>query len=310
MGYGCSRVFGFLRQLHGRAPHTGVLARVCRTSRWTPLVGARLLDRVRRLNSHTRGFVRSFGKNSRSANPSALSLTDDAPDFVCDDSARTDHIANSDGPGSGGIVTIALASIGDRYPYVVQGRPMGTIFGAIAAGMGLGSSLGPILNPLVGWRSEFRALAGFALGAIFLGRRTRSFILAKQRSYSYHRIALEYLYVLDSPRGRRTMAFIFCNGVFHGGIFACLGLLIASRYRLDDVGIGMVLAGYGLPDLLFGGMIGGWGDSYGRRYVVPIGFFFGGRMRPLSWVTGFACHRRCHNHGIVGRFRSHPSAHV
>jgi predicted MFS family arabinose efflux permease len=134
------------------------------------------------------------------------------------------------GLGSGGIVTIALASIGDRYPYVVQGRPMGTIFGAVAAGMGLGSSLGPILNPLVGWRSEFRALAGgFAVIAIFLVRRTRSFILAKQRSYPYHRIALEYLYVLRSPRGRRTMAFIFCNGVFHGGIFACLGLLIASR---------------------------------------------------------------------------------
>ena len=181
------------------------------------------------------------------------------------------------GLGSGGIVTIALASIGDRYPYVVQGRPMGTIFGAVAAGMGLGSSVGPILNPLVGWRSEFRALAGgFAVIAIFLVRRTRSFILAKQRSYPYHRIALEYLYVLRSPRGRRTMAFIFCNGVFHGGIFACLGLLIASRYRLEDVGIGLVLAGYGLPDLLFGGMIGGWGDSYGRRYVVPLGFFWAG----------------------------------
>jgi len=133
------------------------------------------------------------------------------------------------------------------------------------------------LNPLVGWRSEFRALAGgFAVIAIFLVRRTRSFILAKQRSYPYHRIALEYLYVLRSPRGRRTMAFIFCNGVFHGGIFACLGLLIASRYRLEDVGIGLVLAGYGLPDLLFGGMIGGWGDSYGRRYVVPLGFFWAG----------------------------------
>jgi MFS family permease len=30
--------------------------------------------------------------------------------------------------------------------------------------------------------------------------------------------------------------------------------------------------GYGLPDLLFGTVIGSWGDRYGRRYVVPIGF--------------------------------------
>lgn len=76
---------------------------------------------------------------------------------------------------SGGIVTIALASMGDRYPYVVQGRPMGVIFGAIAAGMGLGSSLGPILNPVFGWRSEFRTLAGrLALIEFFIGLRTKS----------------------------------------------------------------------------------------------------------------------------------------
>jgi MFS family permease len=182
------------------------------------------------------------------------------------------------GIGSGGIVTIALASIGDRYPYVVQGRPMGMIFGAVAAGTGLGSSLGPILNPVFGWRSESRALAcGFVLLAIFVGLRTRSFTGAKQgRSYPYRKIAFEYLSIVESPRGRRTMAFIFCNGAFHGGIFAWLSLLIASRYHLGDLGIVIVLAGYGLPDLLFGGIIGGWGDKYGRRYVVPLGFLWAG----------------------------------
>jgi predicted MFS family arabinose efflux permease len=182
------------------------------------------------------------------------------------------------GIGSGGLVTIALASIGDQYPYVVQGRPMGTIFGAVAAGMGLGSSLGPILNPVFGWRSECRALAcGFVLLAIFIGRRTRAFLHAQHGpSYPYHKIASEYLLILDSPRGGRTIAFIFCNGAFHGGIFAWLGLLIASRYHMDDLGIGIVLVGYGLPDLFFGGIIGGWGDRYGRRYVVPLGFLWAG----------------------------------
>lgn len=182
------------------------------------------------------------------------------------------------GVGSGGIVTIALASIGDRYPYAVQGRPMGIIFGAIAAGMGLGSSFGPILNPLLGWRSEFRTLAcGFGLLAIFFSLCIRSSTDAKQqRSYSYREIAAEYLSILESPRGRRTLSFIFCNGAFHGGIFAWLSLLIARRYHLGDLGIGIVLAGYGLPDLLFGGIIGGWGDKYGRRYVVPFGFLWAG----------------------------------
>jgi predicted MFS family arabinose efflux permease len=182
------------------------------------------------------------------------------------------------GIGSGGIVTIALASVGDRYSYVVQGRPMGMLFGATAAGMGFGSSLGPILNPLIGWRTEFRTLAcGLALIAIFVGLRTKSFSHAKQqRSYSYREIAFEYLSILNSPRGRRTTAFIFCNGAFHGGIFAWLSVLLAGRYHLGDLGIGIVLAGYGLPDLFFGAIIGGWGDRYGRRYVVPLGFLWAG----------------------------------
>jgi MFS family permease len=34
------------------------------------------------------------------------------------------------------------------------------------------------------------------------------------------------------------------------------------------------LMGYGLPDLLFGTVIGSWGDRYGRRYVVPVGFIW------------------------------------
>ena len=63
------------------------------------------------------------------------------------------------GVGCGGIVTISLAIVGDRYPYAVQGCPMGRMFGGIAAGIGFGSTLGPMLNPLVGWRNEFRLLA-------------------------------------------------------------------------------------------------------------------------------------------------------
>ena len=38
--------------------------------------------------------------------------------------------------------------------------------------------------------------------------------------------------------------------------------------------VGLALAGYGLPGIFFGTMIGRWGDRYGRRYVVPFGFLW------------------------------------
>jgi predicted MFS family arabinose efflux permease len=177
--------------------------------------------------------------------------------------------------GTGGIATIALSIIGDRYPYVVQGRPMGRMFGAIAAGMGLGSSLGPLLNPLLGWRNEVRILAlGFGTAACWITRRNNSKVFRCTKNDSLLGYALEYRCILDAPRGGRTLAFIFANGAFHGGIFAWLGVLLASRYHLGEIGIGLVFAGYGMPDLLFGFVIGSWGDRYGRRYVVPIGFLW------------------------------------
>lgn len=175
--------------------------------------------------------------------------------------------------GTAGIATIALSIIGDHYPYVVQGRPMGGMFGAIAAGMGLGSSLGPLLNPLLGWRNEVRILAlGFGAAAYWISRRTRNAMAGRTTGNSLMGYAQEYLCILDAPRGGRTLAFIFANGAFHGGIFAWLGVLLASRYHLGEIGIGLVLAGYGMPDLFLGRVIGSWGDQYGRRYVVPTGF--------------------------------------
>jgi len=184
------------------------------------------------------------------------------------------------GAGTGGIVTIALSIIGDRYPYAVQGRPMGRMFGAIAAGMGLGSSLGPLLNPLFGWRNEVRILAfGFGTASYWISLRNQTKAVRRGTDDSLWDYALEYRCILDAPRGGRTLAFIFVNGTFHGGIFAWIGVLLASRYQLSEIGIGLVLLGYGLPDLLFGLVIGSWGDRYGRRYVVPLGFL---------WASGCA----------------------
>jgi predicted MFS family arabinose efflux permease len=177
--------------------------------------------------------------------------------------------------GTGGIATLALSIVGDHYPYSVQGRPMGRMFGAIAAGMGLGSSLGPLLNPLLGWRIELRILAvSFGIAACWVSWRYKHDVHPRIADHSLWGYALEYRCIVNVPRGGRTLAFIFANGAFHGGIFAWLGVFLADRYHLGEVGIGLVLAGYGSPDLLFGETIGSLADRYGRRYVVPVGFFW------------------------------------
>ena len=177
---------------------------------------------------------------------------------------------------SGGIATIALSVIGDHYSYATQGRPMGWMFGSIAAGMGLGSSLGPLLNPLLGWRNEMRILGvGFLVGFVWLTWHYRKHLHPTTPGESLWAYAREYRSIVDAQRGGRTLALIFANGAFHGGIFAWVGVLLARTYHLSEAGIGLVLVGYGVPDLFLGLTIGSWGDRLGRRYVVPAGFWWG-----------------------------------
>lgn len=181
------------------------------------------------------------------------------------------------GAATGGIVTITLSIIGDRYPYAIQGRPMGQIFAAIVAGMGLGASLGPLASALIGWRNVLRLLA---LGFLFAARWVHQCYTMRphlQPRCETLRLALdEYRCILKTTRGTRTLALILFNGFFHGGVFAWLGVFLSEHFRLTQTGIGIMLLGYGLPDLLIGRRIGGWADQFGRRYVVPTGFLVAG----------------------------------
>jgi len=103
------------------------------------------------------------------------------------------------------------------------------------------------------------------------------------------RILQEYRCILQASRGNRALTFIFANGLFHGGIFAWLGVLFAERYKLTGAGIGLVMIGYGIPDLLLGKLIGGWADRFGRRYIVPTGFFWAAACAALLSLPTTPC---------------------
>jgi predicted MFS family arabinose efflux permease len=180
------------------------------------------------------------------------------------------------GLGASGVVPLALALIGDLFPYEQRGRPLGWLFGAMAGGMAFGSTLGVVLAPFIGWRMLFVGVAVvttiiFALllrHAALLGFRTAHLL-------TFSGVFGGYRNLLQNARGARTYAYVFLNSVFHSGIFTWLGLYFAQRYHLGDVGIGLALLGYGVPGFLFGPVIGRAADRWGRRWLVPIGLAIG-----------------------------------
>ena len=176
---------------------------------------------------------------------------------------------------TGGIVPIALALLGDLFPYAERGRAMGWMFGAIAGGMAFGSTLGAFLNPIIGWRREFQITALLsAIPLVFAIRLRHSFENRLPRHpLSAREVFSGYIHLFSNPRAARGYIYILLNGIFHSGIFSWLGLYFSERYHLGDEGIGLALLGYGVPGMLLGPVIGRVADRYGRKHIIPFGIF-------------------------------------
>ena len=176
------------------------------------------------------------------------------------------------GLGASGVVPLALALIGDLFPYEHRGRPLGWLFGAMAGGMAFGSTLGVVLAPFIGWRMLFVGVA-VATTVIFGLLLRHAAVLGSRSAHllSFSGVFAGYRSLLQNARGTRTYVYVLLNSVFHSGVFTWLGLYFAQRYRLGDIGIGLALLGYGVPGFLLGPVIGRAADRWGRRWLVPTG---------------------------------------
>ncbi len=177
------------------------------------------------------------------------------------------------GLGASGVVPLALALMGDLFPYERRGRPLGWLFGAMAGGAAFGATVGVILQAFVGWRMLFVGVGAAAACVLALLFPYRSLFRPPSVGpvLSIREIFRGYRGLLAVGRGVRTYGYVLWNGIFHGGVFAWLGVYLAQRYGLGDVGIGLALLGYGIPGFLLGPTMGRAADRWGRRWLVPAG---------------------------------------
>lgn len=182
------------------------------------------------------------------------------------------------GLGASGVVPIALALVGDLFPFQERGRPLGWLFGAMAGGMAFGSTAGVILEPFITWRGLFLGVSGLAIAVLLILLRYRELLQGSlgERHAGYRQIMGGYWRLLGSGRGRRTYGYVLLNAVFHSGVFTWLGLYFANRYHLGEIGIGLALLGYGIPGFLFGPFVGRAVDRWGRSRLLPAGLAIAG----------------------------------
>jgi predicted MFS family arabinose efflux permease len=177
------------------------------------------------------------------------------------------------GIGASGVVPLALALVGDLYPYEKRGRPLGWLFGAMAGGMAFGSTVGVRIEPLIGWRALFICVAilGAAVVALLLPYRSILAFAIPKEKLRLADVFQGYLHLITRARGARTYGYVLLNAIFHSGVYTWLGLYFARGYHLGEIGIGLALLGYGVPGWLLGPVIGRAADRWGRRWLVPAG---------------------------------------
>jgi predicted MFS family arabinose efflux permease len=178
------------------------------------------------------------------------------------------------GLGASGVVPISLALTGRLFNFEERGRPLGWIFGAMAGGAACGSSLGVIVEPLIGWRLLFIGVAFFAgiiLIALSIAIKRLNMTPPQSNGITLNEIVNGYYKLLAKRRGLRTYFYVFCNGIFHSGVFTWLGLYFKSKYDLNEWQIGIALMGYGPPGFFFGPLIGNIADKNGRKILLPSG---------------------------------------
>lgn len=175
--------------------------------------------------------------------------------------------------GASGIVPIALALVGDVFPFQVRGQALGWLFGAMAGGIAVGSSAGALLEPVIGWRGLFLGVSGLGAVALIVLWQHRSLLggrpAGQPRPLAV--VARGYVALLYTKRARRTYAYVLFNAILHAGIYTWLGFYFVRRYGLGEVGIGLALLGYGIPGFLLGPAVGRIADKHGRARLIPTG---------------------------------------
>lgn len=177
------------------------------------------------------------------------------------------------GLGASGVIPLTFALIGDMFPFNQRGGKLGLVFASMEGGMAFGSAGGAILEPFVSWQMLFVGVAT-AMALVFwrLRRYGALFDAPKVTAMpSVQQIFAGYRAVLTSRRGLRTYTYVMLNGIFHSGVYTWLGLYLARRYDLGEVGIGLAIFGYGIPGLLLSAFIGRAVDRWGRRWLIPPG---------------------------------------
>ena len=159
------------------------------------------------------------------------------------------------GIAAGGIIPLALATIGDRVGIEERQVAISRFLVAVILGQLAGSSLSGLLADVVGWRGVFyfaAAIAGIAFLAASVGVSAQT---ASRSAFSISLAMKRYRQLLENPRARALFALVFFEAIAIMGVLPFIAPLLAERNAGGPTEAGIALAGFAVGGLIYSGLV-------------------------------------------------------
>ncbi|MGL4728867.1 MAG: MFS transporter [Bosea sp. (in: a-proteobacteria)] len=154
---------------------------------------------------------------------------------------------------AGGIIPVAMATIGDRAPMNERQIVLGRFLVTMIVGQMAGAAFSGVVGDMFGWRAVFLLAGGvamLALGLLWFAIRHDP-IEASERPSVAGAIA-NYRAVFANPRTLKLYALVIIEGALVFGIPPYVAAILEARTGVGATEAGFVIGGAGLGGILYG----------------------------------------------------------
>jgi predicted MFS family arabinose efflux permease len=155
------------------------------------------------------------------------------------------------GAAAGGVIPLALATIGDRVVLAERQVALSRFLTFSILGQLVGGSMSGFLAEWVGWRGVFAlaaVLAAAATAAVIVGFRRASVTVGR---FSMEVAAARYIRILGVTRARYLFAFVFIEGGIIFGIQPYIAPMLEARGAGGPAQAGIVIACFATGGVIY-----------------------------------------------------------
>jgi predicted MFS family arabinose efflux permease len=155
------------------------------------------------------------------------------------------------GLAAGGIIPMALATIGDRVPMAERQVAIGRFLTAVITAQLLGGVGAGVIADQIGWRGAFGFAAGLtavAAVAVLVGFRNRRQAAGE---LSFSSAGRRYARIVSIARVRWLMAFVFAEGILIFGVQPYVAAMLESAGTGGPVEAGLAMGAFAVGGILY-----------------------------------------------------------